>query len=143
MTSIDNKSITLANRPAPGILPASTWSTTNTKIDIDNLAAETVVVRVIYLSVDPTMRGWINDTRSYLPPVAIGAVMRGGGLGEVIHSTSTKFKVGGYVTGMFGWTELAMMPASQVNTAFTGPGIDLHDHLGCLGLNGIINLTNI
>lgn len=63
-----------------------------------------VLVRVDYVSLDPAMRGWLNDSRSYIPPVQIGETMRAGAIGTVVkvHSTDGKFKVGDVVKGVFG-----------------------------------------
>lgn len=63
-----------------------------------------VLVRVDYISIDPAMRGWLNDTRSYIPPVQIGETMRAQGVGTVVkvHSNDGKFKVGDVVKAAFG-----------------------------------------
>lgn len=62
-----------------------------------------VVVQVTWISLDPAMRGWLRDTRSYLPPVQIGAVMRAGGLGVVVDvGANSQHKVGNVVYGQFG-----------------------------------------
>lgn len=58
-----------------------------------------IVVKVLYLSLDPAMRGWMNEGKSYIRPVAIGEVMRAGGVGVVIASRSPRFAVGEYVAG--------------------------------------------
>jgi NADPH-dependent curcumin reductase CurA len=58
-----------------------------------------IVVKTLYLSLDPAMRGWMNDAQSYIRPVAIGEVMRAGGIGIVMASNSPKFAVGDYVSG--------------------------------------------
>lgn len=62
-----------------------------------------IVVRALYLSVDPTNRGWMTDRPSYMPPVGIGDVMRGYGAGEVVQSRSPHFAPGDLVSGMIGW----------------------------------------
>lgn len=59
-----------------------------------------VIFQSNYLSLDPAMRGWLNDTRSYIPPVKIGAVMRGNGVGTILASKSNKFKKGETVSAM-------------------------------------------
>jgi NADPH-dependent curcumin reductase CurA len=63
---------------------------------------------VLYLSLDPAMRGWMNEGKSYIRPVAIGEVMRAGGVGVVVESKSPRFAVGDHVSGGFGvqryWT---------------------------------------
>ncbi|MBD7977590.1 MULTISPECIES: NADP-dependent oxidoreductase [Pseudomonas] len=61
-----------------------------------------VLVRVRYLSIDPAMRGWMNDSKSYIPPVAIDEVMRALGVGEVIASRHPQFAVGDFVNGALG-----------------------------------------
>ena len=62
-----------------------------------------ILVKIIYLSLDPAMRGWINDTRSYMAPVQIGETMRAGGLGVVVKvGEGSKFKEGDWVYGMTG-----------------------------------------
>src|SRR5580700_1817075 len=61
----------------------------------------TFLVRVLYISLDPAMRGWMNDGRSYVPPVGIGEVMRAGGIGRVVASKHPEFSVGDHVSGMF------------------------------------------
>src|SRR5580704_2942542 len=67
------------------------------------------VVRLEYFSLDPAMRGWVRDERSYLPPVQIGEVMRSGGAGSVVASRHPSFPVGAGVMGMLGWQEYAVI----------------------------------
>jgi NADPH-dependent curcumin reductase CurA len=67
-----------------------------------------LVVQVQYISLDPAMRGWMNDVKSYVPPIAIGEVFRAIGIGEVIASNHPRFAVGSHVTGMFGVQEYAL-----------------------------------
>src|SRR5580700_8806656 len=62
---------------------------------------EEFLVRVLHLSLDPAMRGWMNDGRSYVPPVGVGEVMRAGGIGRVVASKHPEFSVGDHVSGMF------------------------------------------
>ena len=67
-----------------------------------------LLVQVLYISLDPAMRGWINDVRSYVRPVAIGEVMRAFGIGIVIASRNRRFAVRDYVSGVFGVQEYAV-----------------------------------
>src|ERR1039458_4239131 len=67
-----------------------------------------VLVRVLYLSLDPAMRGWMNDARSYVAPVGIGEVMRALAAGEVIASNHPDLAVGDHVTGLLGVQEYAV-----------------------------------
>src|SRR5271166_1905134 len=62
-----------------------------------------VLVRTVYLSLDPTNRIWMNEEDSYLPALAIGALMRGGGVGLVEESRNSRFAAGDIVQGLFGW----------------------------------------
>ena len=64
-----------------------------------------LLVKALYISLDPAMRGWMNEGRSYIAPVGIGEVMRAGGAGRVIASRNPAFVAGDYVTGMFGMQE--------------------------------------
>jgi NADPH-dependent curcumin reductase len=78
-----------------------------------------IVVKVLYLSLDPAMRGWMNEGKSYIRPVAIGEVMRAGGLGIVVASRSPCFAVGDYVAGGTGVQRYWSGPADDKNAAFT------------------------
>ena len=73
-----------------------------------------VLVRVIYLSLDPYMRGRMRDTASYAPPVGIGEVMTGGTVGEVVKSNHPEFKVGDIVEDRLGWQEYAIGPGPSL-----------------------------
>lgn len=66
------------------------------------------VVRNLYLSLDPTNRIWMSDVDQYMPPVQIGAVMRGGGIGQVVASKSPRFQVGDLVTGLVNWQDYSV-----------------------------------
>jgi len=94
------KQIILHERPTAAIEPTTFKTVQVAASDLTaNLKVDQVIVRVDYVSLDPAMRGWLNTTRSYLPPVQIGEVMRAGGLGEVVKvgSAVTKVKVGDFV----------------------------------------------
>src|SRR6266850_8035199 len=68
-----------------------------------------ILVRMLYVSVDPYMRGRMNDVKSYAPPVQIGEVMGGGAVGKVVDSKNPQFKEGDIVQGMmFGWQDYAV-----------------------------------
>ncbi|MEV0670960.1 NADP-dependent oxidoreductase [Mycobacterium sp. NPDC050441] len=73
-----------------------------------------VVVKVLWLAFDPAQRGWMNDGPSYAPPVALGDVMRGHAVGEIVDSTDDAFPVGTLVHGNFGWQDYALcFPAAD------------------------------
>ena len=67
------------------------------------------LVKVRYLSIDPTIRGWLNDAPGYLPPIGLGEVIRSGGIGEVVASNNDAYPVGATVFGMLGWQEYAVI----------------------------------
>ena len=70
-----------------------------------------VLVRVSLVSLDPAMRGWLDDRPSYLPPIAIDEVIRAGAVGEVVESRNPRFPVGALVQGGFG---VALLPRAAV-----------------------------
>jgi len=99
------------------------------------------LVRTLLLSVDPTNRVWMSDMRAYMPPVPVGAVMRGVGIGEVVESRRDDMPVGALVTGLIGWQELCVaddrlleMPLTVLPDPLPAP---LEAFLGALGHTGI------
>ncbi|HVG30746.1 MAG TPA: NADP-dependent oxidoreductase [Pyrinomonadaceae bacterium] len=95
-----------------------------------------VLVRVQYISVDPAMRGWMNEGPSYIPPVNLGEVMRAIGVGQVIASNDGSLAVGDTVTGMTGVQEYAVAKAGGL-TRIDPSLAPLPRHLGALGLSGM------
>ena len=76
-----------------------------------------------YLSIDPTIRTWMNDAPGYLPAIGIGDVVRGGGIGEVVATTSDRYQVGDLVFGMTGWQDYTV--ADEAGRRHAGhPGRD-------------------
>jgi len=94
-----NKQLILSKRPI-GMPEADTW-TLQTK-PIPEAKDGEFVIKTHYVSLDPAMRGWLNDAKSYIPPVQIGEVMRAGNIGEVVQSNHPNFNVGDIVTGWGG-----------------------------------------
>lgn len=70
-----------------------------------DLKAGEVLVRTVYLSLDPTNRIWMTDREQYMPPVQIGEVMRGLGIGQVVRSCNEAYQPGDYVSGLVGWQD--------------------------------------
>jgi NADPH-dependent curcumin reductase CurA len=95
-----------------------------------------LVVRNLYLSLDPAMRGWLNDAPSYVPPVGIGEVMRAGAVGVVTASNHPKFAVGDHVSGTFGVQEFAVSDGNGVVKVDTTVA-PLPTYLGALGMPGL------
>ena len=96
-----------------------------------------ILVRNIYLSVEPAMRGWVSPVANYSEPVALGAVMRSLASGRVEASRHPDFKPGERVTGWFGWQDYAAVDAGAVERKVTDGDLPLSTSLGVLGLNGI------
>jgi len=97
--------IVLANRPLTE--PAETDFSLEV-VPMPEPGPGQVLVRIIYLSLDPYMRGRMRDAASYAPPVGIGEVMTGGTVGEVVLSNHTEYKVGDIVEGRLGWQEFGI-----------------------------------
>jgi hypothetical protein len=95
-----------------------------------------LLVQVLYISLDPAMRIWINEGRSYLPPVELGEVMRALGVGIVTASRNSRFAVGDHVSGMFGVQEYALTDGRGVTKVDTRVA-PLPKHLSVLGMTGM------
>ena len=109
-----NHQIRLAARPM-GLPKDSDWSFTEEPVAMP--AEGGVLVRTTHLSLDPAMRGWMNEGKSYIPPVGIGEVMRAGGIGEVVASRNPAFAVGDKVSAGLGVQEFCLIPADQIKRA--------------------------
>lgn len=99
-------------------------------------AAGELLVEVEYVSLDPAMRGWLNDAKSYVPPVGIGEVMRAIGVGKVIESQDPGFAAGDFVTGMTGVQAFATAPA-KAWTKIDPSLVPLPRWLGIVGMPGM------
>jgi NADPH-dependent curcumin reductase CurA len=128
-----NRQIRLAFRPE-GLPDADTWQLT--EAPVPEPGPGELLVALEYLSLDPAMRGWLRDVRSYVPPVAIGDVMRAGGAGRVVASRHPGYAPGDHVTGMFGVQEYAVSDGQGVTRADTSLA-PLPTWLGLLGMAGL------
>jgi NADPH-dependent curcumin reductase CurA len=94
-----------------------------------------VLVRTLYISVDPYLRGRMREGRSYIPPFEVGQVIESGAVGEVVESRSPKFQPGDTVTGMFGWR---LYDVAKVDGLMkVAPGLPVTTSLGVLGMPGL------
>ncbi|MBU2945279.1 NADP-dependent oxidoreductase [Zobellia uliginosa] len=100
-----NKQLLFIKRPQ-GEANASTWSLETNPIP--EISDGEILIKQHYVSLDPAMRGWMNDARSYIAPMEIGSVMRAGSVGEVVASKNPKFEVGQYVAGTGGVQQYAV-----------------------------------
>jgi len=129
-----NRQVRLRSRPT-GIPQAQHFEIGEEAVP--EIAANQVLVRNMYLSVDPAMRGWIVDTVGYSDPVAIGSVMRSFAAGRVEASRHADFKQGDFVTGMFGWQDYAAVDGAKIDRIIGERDLPLSTSLGVLGLNGV------
>ncbi|HTH79165.1 MAG TPA: NADP-dependent oxidoreductase [Ramlibacter sp.] len=131
-----NKQILLDNRPQ-GEATASNFKLVTS--DTPALADGQVLVRHHYLSLDPYMRGRMNDAKSYAAPQPLGKVMQGGTVGEVVESKSPEYKPGDKVVGMGGWQQYSVVdagPAGMLRKIDT-THVPISHFLGAVGMPGV------
>jgi NADPH-dependent curcumin reductase CurA len=133
MAATTNHQVRLAARPV-GLPKRSDWQFTEEAVPEPKDGE--FLVQVQYLSLDPAMRGWMNEGKSYIRPVAIGEVMRAGGAGKVIRSRHPTFREGDVVAGGFGVQEYALSDGKGVNKVDTRL-VPLTTYLGTLGMPGM------
>lgn len=136
-----NKRVKLASRPVG--LPQPTNFELDS-IEIPALTDGQVLVKISFISLDPAMRGWMNEGKSYIRPIAIGEVFRAGSAGQVVESRNPAFAVGDYVTGNLGVQQYALVGPGA--TEPTSPEylvkVDAHlapleTYLATLGMPGL------
>jgi NADPH-dependent curcumin reductase len=111
MTTLTNHQIRLAARPV-GLPTDANWQHTTEAVAQPDEGG--VLVKTLALSLDPAMRGWMNEGKSYIPPVGLGEVMRAGGVGVVVASKNPKFSVGDHVSAGLGVQEYLLIPVDQI-----------------------------
>ena len=147
LTNLVNHQVRLAARPV-GLPTAANWSHTTEPVTEPEDGG--VTLKTLALSLDPAMRGWMNDGKSYIPPVGIGEVMRAGGVGVVVASKNDKFAVGDTVNAGFGVQEYITIAQDEIkrNGLFK---IDLRlgtptqwlNVLGMPGMTGYFGLMDV
>ena len=128
-----SRQVRLRERPV-GYPGPETWDVGT--VEVPAPGPGELLVAVSHLSLDPAMRGWLNDVRSYVPPVGIGEVMRAGAVGTVVASRHPDFAVGDTVTGTFGVTEYALTDGEGVVRVDLGLA-PAPTWLGALGMPGM------
>jgi len=128
-----NRQITLAARPV-GTPKESDFALVETPVP--ELEEGQFLIQTVYLSVDPYMRGRMNDRKSYAEPVKLGAVMVGEAVGKVVESKHPKFQVGDVVAGMIGWQEYLVSDGTEIRKVHTGSQ-PISTALGVLGMPGM------
>jgi NADPH-dependent curcumin reductase CurA len=130
---VTNEQFRLANRPT-GLPSGDTWELTEEPLR--DAGDGELAVQVMYISLDPAMRTWLNEGESYIPPVGLGEVMRALGIGRVVATRAPEFGVGDHVVGMFGVQRYAVVPATGA-TKIASEGAPLPAHLNALGIPGM------
>jgi NADPH-dependent curcumin reductase len=125
--------IVLASRPQGEVVPANFRLE---QVPVPVLKEGEVLIRNHYLSLDPYMRGRMEDAKSYATPQAIGETMIGGTAGEIVESKNPKFAVGDKVLGMLGWSEMGVSDGTLLRKLDT-THIPLSAYLGAAGMPGL------
>jgi NADPH-dependent curcumin reductase CurA len=147
LASTTNHQIRLARRPV-GLPVRADWSFTAEPVALPEAGG--VVVKTLLLSLDPAMRGWMNEGKSYIAPVAIDEVMRAGGIGVVVASENERFAIGDHVSGALGVQEFATFSERQLGRGDLAR-IDLRvaaptqwlNVLGMPGMTGYFGLMDV
>jgi NADPH-dependent curcumin reductase len=129
-----NRQIVLAERPTALV------NEQTTRVEMTPapaIGADEALIAVRYLSIDPTIRTWMDDAPGYLPPIGIGDVIRSGGIGEVIESNSDRYNVGDLVFGTPGWQDYAVADHHSRSMQVLPPGVDPVIALNVLGVTGL------
>ena len=144
---LTNHQVRLAARPV-GLPTRANWSFTTEPVP--ELADGDVLVKTLSLSLDPAMRGWMNEGKSYIPPVGIGEVMRAGGVGRVVASKNPAFAVGDHVNAGLGVQEYCLIPAKGIKASgifkidlTVGTATQWLNVLGMPGMTGYFGLMDV
>ena len=128
-----NKQVRLASRPS-GWVTADNF--TLTEEAVPEVGQGQLLVRNLFMSVDPYMRGRMNKAKSYVPSFQVGEVLQAGVVGEVIASSNKDYAEGDFVTGMLGWENYSLSDGTGLHKVPKGPA-PLSYHLGILGMPGM------
>ena len=142
MTTLSNHQVLLADRPI-GLPKNSDWNIIET--DTPELKTGEILVKNKFISVDPAMRGWMNDRATYVPPIPLNSVMRALTVGEVVQSNSPSFSKGDEVAGLGGVQSFCASDAKtweKVDTSISPLPMWL-DTLGIAGLTAYCGLLEV
>jgi hypothetical protein len=130
-----NRRIVLAERPTGAVGSSTTRLVEEPE---PTCGPEQALIKVGTLSIDPTIRTWMNDAPGYLPPIALGDVVRSSGAGVVVESASPRYEVGDVVTGLTNWQEWVLADADhRFSVIPKGLGLDLATVMNVLGVTGV------
>ena len=146
LATLKNHQVRLASRPV-GLPTRANWRFTEEAVVEPGPGG--VLVKTLYLSLDPAMRGWMNEGKSYIPPVEINAVMRAGGVGQVMASNNPAFAVGDYVNAGLDMQAYCLISAENIKRSGIfkiDPRLGLTtwtNVLGMPGMTGFFGLTEV
>lgn len=129
-----SRRLVLAHRPE-GMCDDTTVRTES--VPVPEPGPGEAVVRVQWLSIDPTIRTWMDDAPGYLPPIGIDEVVRSGGIGEVVASRNDAYPVGATVFGTLGWQDHAVVGGPGNGAQVLPDGVDPTIALSVLGITGM------
>ncbi len=139
MSKTTSREIRLASRPK-GVPTEANFTLAETKLG--QLLDRQVLVRNLFISVDPYMRGRMNEGKSYVPPFELGKPLEGGAVGEVVESRAKEFRPGDAVTSNFGWREYFIATPKELR--LISQGIQpLSVYLGAIGMTGMTAWTGL
>jgi NADPH-dependent curcumin reductase CurA len=147
LASLTNHQVRLAARPV-GLPTRANWSFTTEPVAAPQAGG--VLVKTLALSLDPAMRGWMNEGKSYIAPVGVGEVMRAGGVGVVVASENPAFSVGEHVSAGLGVQEYCTIASNEIKSRGLFK-VDLHvgtqtqwlNVLGMPGMTGYFGLMDV
>jgi len=129
-----NRRMVLAERPSGMVDEATVRMEPE---DVPAVGAGEALAKVRYLSIDPTIRTWMDDAPGYLPPIGIGEVIRSGGIAEVLESNSDTYQPGQLLFGMTGWQDYVVTDDGARAMQALPPGVPPTTAIGLLGITGM------
>jgi len=129
-----NRRLVLAERPSGMV---NNGTTRLEQGDVPQPQDGEALVRVRYLSIDPTIRTWMDDVEGYMPPIAIDDVVRGAGVGEVLESSNDSYSPGDLLFGMTGWQDFVIADSAERTMQTLPSGIQPTTALGVFGVTGM------
>jgi NADPH-dependent curcumin reductase CurA len=132
--SEQNRRLVLAERPT-GMVDERT-----TRVETEQVPQPgpgEALARVRFISIDPTIRTWMDDAPGYLPPIGIGEVVRSGGVAEILESNTDRYAPGQLVFGMTGWQDYVIADEAERTMQLLPPGVPPTAALGVLGVTGM------
>jgi NADPH-dependent curcumin reductase len=134
VVQLTNRRIVLVERPS-GMCDEGT--TRLEAVPVPEAGPGEALVSVRYLSIDPTIRTWMDDAPGYLPPIGLGETVRSAGIGEIVRSNSDRYAVGDLVVGFTGWQDYSLADEGSASMQVIPPGIDPPMVLSVLGATGM------